>query len=519
MCGLIGIVTSSATMQKTFNGGLMAIKARGITIDVLKTGTEQYGYVRLPTDDVDNTSLARISKSPERLLFNGLITNVDDLVGIFGLDDHVRRADSDCLQAGLSKHDIGFLKHVRGMFAAAFVTNRHIMLMRDTVGIKPLYYACEEGLFAFASELKGLRPLRVAVHEVLPGHVIVYDKGTQTLDEKVFTYSSYRHYDTPMLESCLRGSVVEPTRRYMRTSKKPVGLLLSGGVDSSMNAALLVNDLSPEDRNRLVAFCIGEENAPDVRAAKRLAAALRLKLVHVRPYTPEASIQLLPEIVYKAESPYARVVKVALLYDALAVAIKERGIDIVVGGEGADELFFGYHRFIDGLTHNQSEELFTIFFERIFHYTLLQRYDRIMARRLIEGRVPYLDQELIELAATIPAKAKIRHVPSGHISKIPLREMAKQIGLPSYIYDRGKEKMTAGATGRDNSSSADGYLEKEAVRLTGKTFQQLVEEYYQQQFGELLVPSKDYYTEEQAMELVARYKTRNVADHKEVLTT
>lgn len=517
MCGFVGIVSLLTGMQKAFNDGVMAIQARGVTTDVLTCDAEQYGYARLPTDDVGNTSLGHISAGAERLLFNGLITNVDDLVEMFNLGDDMRRSDTRCLQAGLSTHGIEFLKHVRGMFAAAFITGERIMLIRDTVGIKPLYYVYEEGVFAFASELKALRPLHMAVHEVLPGRVIVYEKAEQTLNEQRFRYRSYRQYDMSKLESCLRESIVGPTKRYLQHSKKPVALLLSGGVDSSINAALLMSDLPPEDRKRVIAFCIGEDDTPDVRAAKLLASELQLPLIQVYPYSPEVAIQLLPAIVYKAESPYARVIKAALLYDALAAAIKMQGIDVVVGGEGADELFFGYHRFIDGLTHNQSKDLFSIFFERIFHYTLLQRYDRIMARRQIEGRVPYLDQELIELAAAIPAEAKIHHLQSGHISKIPLRDIAKRVGLPPYIYDRGKEKMTAGATGRENSTSREGYLEREAVTMTGRSFQELVELYYQQQFGAMLVTNGDHYTEEQVMEQAARYKAENLTAQKEAI--
>jgi asparagine synthase (glutamine-hydrolysing) len=518
MCGFIGIIASSTDIRKSFEDGLAAIKPRGITTSILKNKTEQLGYTRLPTDDVTDVSLGRIDTTSEILLFNGLITNVDDLADIFSLDNSVRRSDNRCLRSGLSEHGGEFLKHVRGMFAAAFITNKQVMLVRDTVGIKPLYYVYENEVFAFASELKALLPLDLAVHEVPPGHIIIFDKDERTLSRRTFSYSSYRRYGTSQLEECLRESVIKSTERYLRNSKKSVALLLSGGVDSSINAALLMNALSPDDTKRLVAFCVGDDDAPDVLAAKRIASTLKLKLVHVYPYSPEVAIQRLPEIVYATESPYPRVVKVALLYAALAASIKKHRIDVVIGGEGADELFHGYHRFINGLTHHQSKELFTLFFRRIFHYTLLQRYDRIMARQQIEGRVPYLDQELIELAAAIPPATKVQHLSSGYISKVPLRDMARQIGLPSYIYDRGKEKMTAGATGQENSTSRNGYLEREAITITGKTFQQLVEEHYQQQFGDMLVTDMDHYTEEQAMELADRYKANNLTNHKEAIS-
>jgi asparagine synthase (glutamine-hydrolysing) len=508
MCGFIGLLSNAGDKRTAFQHGLAAIQSRGTSIDVYEQDNEQYGYVRLPTDDVSNSKLDRISHEKQKLLFNGLVTNVAYLVDAFGLPDETKRSDTCCLLAGLSMHGTAFLRRARGMFAIAFITETSITLVRDTIGIKPLYFALEDGSFAFASELKALRPLARSLHEVLPGHIVTYDRAAQTITKQPYSYQSYQHYTVQELQSCLHEAVVDPTRRYLQNSAKRVALLLSGGIDSSINAALLAQSLPPAHKRRVLAFCIGEDEAPDVQAATRLARTLKLPLVHVRPYPPEVSLQLLPKIVYKAESPYARVIKVALLYDALASSIKAHDIDIVVGGEGADELFFGYHRFIDGLTHQQSAELFDIFFRKIFHYTLLQRYDRMMAQRQIEGRVPYLDQELVELTRHIPPEAKIQHGEDGHTSKLPLRVLARQLGLPGYISARAKEKMTAGATGKDNSTSRAGYLEREALVATGLSFQQLVHTLYCLYFGSAL-DRGDMYTEEQAMQLASQYRAAN----------
>lgn len=504
MCGFIGVIAKTATAQSGFVQGLEAIRERGVMVDTLTTRDGRYGYSRLPTDDVHNKKLGQISRHGDILLFNGLITNVEYLVGRFGLPLPAKQSDTSCLKAGLAAQGIALLPQMRGMFAFAYITDVSILLARDTPGVKPLYYAIGTGLFAFASEMKALRPLAAKIYEVLPGQIIIYDKATCTVTKQTFKYQSYKQYTTAQLEECLREAVIPPTQRYLQNSGKNIALLLSGGLDSSLLAGLLSKSLSLAHQKRLVAFCIGENAAPDVAIAKRLAQDLGLTLVHVHPYTTERSLRLLPEMVYKAESPYSRVVKVALLYDALAVAIKKEHIDVVIGGEGADELFFGYHRFIEGLTHAQSNELFQIFFRKIFHYTLLQRFDRAMARRQIEGRVPYLDQELIELASRIPPEDKVQKDNRSHVSKLPLRDLAKRLGLPAYIYERDKEKMTTGATGKHNMTARNGYLEQEAIEATNTEFRYLVDILYRLHFGNALAGNR--YTEEQAMHLVARYK-------------
>lgn len=502
MCGFIGILSNKENRQSCFERGLAAIQPRGTSIDLHQNTDELYGYCRLPTDDVSNTSLNEISTEPVKLLFNGLITNAPELQKVYNLPTNVAGSDQQCLRVGLELYGTAFLSHCRGMFALAFVTAQHITLARDTVGIKPLYYIYDAGTFAFASEYKALRYLELPVHEVLPGQIIRFERSTKDLIMQRFRYTDAENSNMKQL---LTRAVVEPTRRYLENSTKPVALLLSGGLDSSITTKLLVDGLPKQYLTRLRAFCIGEVSASDVRLAKRLAASLGLSLTHVQPHTGTASLRQLPKIVYDTESPHARVAKVALLYDALATEIKRQGIDIVIGGEGADELFYGYHRFIEGLSHSQMDQLFTAFYHDVFPGTLLQRYDRIFARHQIEGRVPYLDQAIVSFAKRLQAHQKVMLTSNGHISKLPLRELAKEIGLPAYIYNRSKEKMTSGATGKQNDSSTKGYLEQETKSVAGMSFQRLVTLLYRLQFSSIAV-RKSVKTEAALQRLAAQMR-------------
>ncbi|HEX6462676.1 MAG TPA: asparagine synthase-related protein [Candidatus Saccharimonadales bacterium] len=510
MCGFIGILSEKHNWQDHFDTSFAAIWPRGTTNDQFHGNNESYGYARLPTDDIHNDALNQINGARPSLLFNGLITNADELAVAFKLSEGAEASDTQCLREGLAATGKQFVKHLRGMFAFAGITETEVTLVRDGIGVKPLYYVFEGGDFAFASEQKALQLMEATIHEVQPGQIVTYSKLDKTIARQRYDYV-HRGSDAPhQLLDCLHASVIRPTERYLAHSQKKVGLLLSGGLDSSLTAGLMAKFLPPRLKQKIQAFCIGEPRSQDIQAAKQLADQLGFPLIEVRPYSVEASMRMLPEIVYQAESPHARVIKVALLYDALAKAIQKAGIEVVVGGEGADELFFGYQRFIDGLTHEQSEELFSTFFSGVFPHTLLQRFDRIMARHQIEGRVPYLDQELICLARQIPPAEKVIHSQDGneYVSKQPLRVLAREIGLPAYIYDRPKEKMTSGATGYQNEAGKRGYLEDEAFRATGMYFQEAVVMLYKLYFGDRL-SQEDISTEDRVMHVVAHYRALN----------
>lgn len=487
MCGFIGLISPHQADHELFTEAAQKVAVRGNAPHALRLDThESYSYARLPTDDVTNQTLARISPGPSFLLFNGLVTNTTELSDAFQLSSAARNSDHKCLQEGFKRNGEAFFERCRGMFACAFVTNTSVVLTRDTIGIKPLYYIHDGMVFAFASEMKALQPFARPIHEVLPGGIVRFHKADGRIHVRRFRYTPNNTADEK-LEALLYEATVVPTQRYLEQApQKRVALLLSGGLDSSLLAQLLVNYLPVEHRKRLIAFSIGNQTSSDVAIAKRLAVHLQLTHVHVPLPDDQIMLERLKEVVYRTESPYARVSKVALLYNELASAIKKYGIDVVVGGEGADELFFGYHRFIENLTHHQSRILFEGFYKEIFPQTLLQRFDRIFAGHKIEGRVPFLDQAVVDFAFKLSAEDKVHYTHNNHVSKVPLRQLAKQLGLPEYAYLRGKEKMTAGATGKDNSGGSKGYLEEMAQKMYHKSFKELVCEYYAEHFSSVL---------------------------------
>lgn len=505
MCGFIGIISEQTAYHKTLRDQAVTIKDRGVELAYKHSEHESYAYARLPTDGISTETLGDFTADTRRtFLFNGLITNTDELVARFQLS-LTESSDYYALKEGLEKYDIDFLEACEGMFAGASITPAEITLFRDAIGVKPLYYVISDNMCAFASEIKALQSFGLPVHEVAPGTAVYISRA----DFGVHIYHfSYRQQSTASLRELLRNAVVAPTKRYLAQSTRDIAILLSGGVDSSIIAQLLANHLNSAEKQRIHAFCTGSETANDVRTAKKLAKHLGFKLTHVPHYTDLEALEAVTSVVYKSESPHARVAKVALLYDKLAKEIQRRDIHIVIGGEGADELFYGYHRFIDGLTDMQTERCFKEFYVKVFPVTLLQRFDRIFAHHQIEGRVPYLNQAVIAYAHNLPTERKVRRLEAGHISKLPLRQLAKEIGLPQYIYDREKEKMTAGATGQANESQSHGFLEASCQSAKQTTFGEFIQNCHQSLFQS---PLRQPYasSEESIMYYVQRCKIIN----------
>lgn len=529
MCGILGFYAKQnpATVEKLFNTNLEEIKPRGIELDTLtRDQREFYGYARLPTDDINNTSLNEIQRiNGSLLLFNGLITNTAHLQSVFNLPEETRKSDTLSLLQGFSKYQEEYVASCRGMFAFAFVTADHIFLVRDTIGIKPMYYIDDPSFFGFCSEIKGLLVNAAnKIKEVKPGEIVMFDKKDHSIKTSSFIYRSYKNYGKADLLTCLKEAIVDPTKRYLEQSTdKKIGLLLSGGIDSSIIVKLLHNDLKPYFEDRIRVFCLGGKDSNDLVAAKRMAEDLGINLIHVEPYSESEALAKCADIVHTVESKLSRVVKVALLQDELGKKIQEEGIEILLSGEGSDELFFGYDRFINGLTPYQIEEMYAYFFNRVFYYTLLQRYDRVYARRLIEGRVPYLDQELIELSKKFTTEEKINHHMGGApLSKIPLRIVGKEIGLPKEIYERKKEKMTYGVTKFPNQSDHHGYLEAYTLQERGVPLDQVIRQEYEKRFfvdGACVVDSRNYSgTEEEAMSYVNYFREINKRKERETLS-
>jgi asparagine synthase (glutamine-hydrolysing) len=522
MCGILGVEQKkNEVSEKLFSEALLSIRNRGKKVYIYSpSASARYAYMRLPTDGLRSPVEKSIqNETLPILLYNGILNNVDELKRLFKIKLTNIDSDYELLKQGLGISSETFLPHCRGMFAFAYITENKILLGRDTIGIKPLYYIFDGDVFAFASEMKALmlyKPKRI--FEVKPGEIIVFDRVRFSLQKKLFHYQVKKKSSS--LETLLYQSLIVPTRRYLAQSEKPMGFLLSGGLDSSVLCAFLHAYLKKSELKRIHYFCVGITDADDRKYALLLEKKYHLNLELIYPKSSEKSLNVLEKMIYKVESSYSRVIKVALLQDELAKVIAKKGIEVVISGEGADELFYGYRKFIDGLTLPQIHTVYKKFFDTIFYRTLLQRLDRTFAQRCIEGRVPFLDQAIVAYAESIPNSKKVTSDTDGIQTKIPLRILAKKLGLPIPIVERKKTTMTLGATLQENKEDEDGYLELFFKKKTGGQSTSLIKKLYNLHFSrngnDILEDSKTD-LRQQEINMVKEFRSANAFKSKVLL--
>jgi len=334
-----------------------------------------------------------------------------------------------------------------------------VVLARDPLGIKPLYWAQVDHRVLASSELAAFpADLRAAVQEFPPGHHWTPREGLRPYvdlradplnlgrpDAPVFT-------DREQARAAIRDTFTGAVRQRMMADV-PVGVFLSGGLDSSIVAAVLAHLSSPGAVVR--SFAAGTERSSDLAAARVVADHLGLEH-HERVYTDDDVVAVLPEVVRSIESYEPSLVRSAVPNYLLA-ELAARHLKVVLTGEGADELFAGYHH----LREMDVDELHTALADGVdtLHHLNLQRCDRVTMAHGLEARVPFLSQEMLALAQRIPMQWKLLG-PDGQEQaqeKALLRE-AFTGWLPDDILWRRKEQFG------DGSGTAD-VMARQAARM------------------------------------------------------
>lgn len=326
-----------------------------------------------------------------------------------------------------------------GMFAFAVAENNTLFLARDPIGIKPLYYGIEnqgqaDQIFYFASELKALAGWADNVYEFPPGTYYHSQRGFSTY--YTVPDSSPQHGQLDRQIRRLRQTMEEVVAKRLM-SDVPLGAFLSGGLDSSIIAAL-----ARQHMDELHTFSVGVEGSRDIEAARRVARHID-SIHHEYLYTPQEVMARLPEIIYHLESFDQDLVRSAIPCYFCARLASDY-VKVILTGEGADELFAGYTYYKDihnpAALHQELRRSVTA-----LHNINLQRVDRLTMCHGIEGRVPFLDTALIELAQTIPPELKLFEDGSGpRIEKWILRKACEDL-LPAEIVWRDKEQFDEGS--------------------------------------------------------------------------
>lgn len=365
------------------------------------------------------------------LLFSGKIQNADRLRKSLKHKDYsVLPDDRSLLLALYNEQREGFLSELEGNYAfAIYDPKRGWLIVRDLLGRMPLYICTNEETFCFASELKGIRELSADFIEFPPGSFYSSEKGFVKIkgkDRKAPVMEGERAQLDEIRQLLLRAT------ETMVDGEESVGVYLSGGLDSSIVAAL-----ASRTKEGIDTFSVGVEGSPDIKYARICSDFIR-SCHREYAYTKEEMLEVLPEVIWHLESYDVGLVRSGIANYFLARIASGR-IETALSGEGADELFLGYDYLKD-----LSPELLKKETEKMLgslHNTGLQRGDRISAAFGIQALTPFLDEGLIEMALHIPASVR-------QMEGKPEKWMLKEAFLgwiPDEIRNRKKKKFSVGA--------------------------------------------------------------------------
>lgn len=384
---------------------------------------------------------------------NGEIYNHEELRERLG-GAFATSSDSEVILHVINELGTGGIHDMRGMYAFAVAgPDGYLVLARDPLGVKPLYWARDDNRILAASELGAFPPeVRAEVEEFPPGHFWTRDAGLVSFvdlrddplgaDEPVGP-----QYETrDEAKAAIRDTLVVAVRERMMADV-PVGVFLSGGLDSSVVAAIMAR----ESDQPVHSFAAGTPDGSDLVAARKVADDLGL-IHHERIYTDDDVIAVLPAVVQSIESYEPSLVRSAVPNFLLA-ELAAQHVKVVLTGEGADELFAGYHHLRE-LDVAALRDALVAGIETLHHLNL-QRCDRVTMAHGLEARVPFLAREMLAVAQRVPLEWKL--LGEDGQEKAILRE-AFEGWLPHEILWRRKEQFG------DGSGTAD-VMTRQAERL------------------------------------------------------
>lgn len=391
------------------------------------------------------------SDKKQVLAVNGEIYNHQDIRRQYAAK-YQFMTGSDCEVILALYRDKGdkFLNELDGIFAFALydVEQDEYLIARDPIGVIPLYYGYDkEGRLYVASELKALEGQCDEYKVFPPGHLLTSrDKEPRRYYQKDwFSYDNVK--DNPANKDELREALEGAVRRQMM-SDVPYGVLLSGGLDSSIISAVAQkyaeNRIETGGKEaawwpRLHSFAVGLQGAPDLEKARLVANHIGT-VHHEINYTIQEGLDALSDVVYFTETYDVTTIRASTPMYLLARVIKSMGIKMVLSGEGADEVFGGY------LYFHKAPDARAFHEETVRKLSKLHLYDCLRANKSlaawgVEGRVPFLDTAFLDVAMRLNPLAKM--CPGSTIEKKILREAFSPL-LPDEVAWRQKEQFSDG---------------------------------------------------------------------------
>jgi asparagine synthase (glutamine-hydrolysing) len=384
------------------------------------------------------------------LAANGEIYNHRELRKQF--PDYHFQTESDCevILALYKEKGFDFIDEMNGIFGFAIydVEKDEYFIARDHMGIIPLYIGWDKkGTFYVASELKALEGVCTKIQLFPPGHYLSSKDGkfVQWYKRDWVDYETVKDNKTEI--SAIRKALEEAVHRQLM-SDVPYGVLLSGGLDSSVISAIAkkyaqrrieTDDTSEAWWPQLHSFSVGLDGSPDLKAARKVADHIGT-IHHEIKFTIQEGLDAIKDVIYQLETYDITTIRASTPMYLMARVIKSMGIKMVLSGEGADELFGGYLYFHKAPNAKEFHE------ETVRKLSKLHMYDCLRANKSlaawgIEGRVPFLDKEFMDVAMRINPQDKM--INGERMEKWVVRKAFEDM-LPESVVWRQKEQFSDG---------------------------------------------------------------------------
>ena len=456
MCGIVAIFNVKEQTAEWRQQALrmsQKIRHRGPDWSGIYTGgTAILAHERLSIVDPESGRQPLYSPDNKQVLaVNGEIYNHQDIRRCYeGKYQFQTGSDCEVILALYRDKGIGFLEELSGIFAFALydADTDTFLIARDPIGVIPLYIGYDDdGTVYVASELKALEGNCQRYEVFLPGHYYSSTEGEMKryYSRDWFEYENVRDNDSSVDD--IRRSLMDAVKRQLM-SDVPYGVLLSGGLDSSVISAIAerFSESRIEDNGetkawwpRLHSFAVGLKGAPDLAKARLVADHIGT-VHHEINYTIQEGLDAIRDVIYYTETYDVTTVRASTPMYLLARVIKSMGIKMVLSGEGADEIFGGYLYFHKAPTPQAFHEETVRKLSKLYLYDCL-RANKSLSAWGVEGRVPFLDKEFLDVAMRTNPAAKMCR--GKEIEKRIVREAFADM-LPDAVAWRQKEQFSDG---------------------------------------------------------------------------
>ena len=439
MCGILAIISRVISKEKIISSAKYLTNRGPDNISYVTRNNGMFVFTRLSINDISDQGNQPMISGDILMMCNGEIYNHTELIKQYDLKCNSK---SDCEVILRLYEKFGFIETIKklyGVFAIILVDKEKVYLARDRIGVRPLYYSISNDTLAVCSipncitDYPNILPFS-------PGMSAIYENNTiLPLYNDTVSLSPLRLKDGT---ECLRDCLIEAVRLRLM-SDRPMGCLLSGGLDSSLVAAILVKFLGSKN---VRTYSIGMKGSTDLYYARKVADFLNTEH-HEVIFTPEEGFAVIPDVIKALASYDITTIRASVGMYLISQYISKNTTDkVIFSGEGSDEVLEGYLYFHNAPSPKEGEDESIRLIKNLHLYDVL-RADRCISTHGLEPRVPFLDRKFVNTTLSLSAEQK---KPTNGYEKYILRKAFTSY-LPDEVLWRRKEGFSDGVSSTKKS--------------------------------------------------------------------